>query len=1266
MFEPFHHSIIINKIPVVTSPTALLVHSDQLFLGSQDGSLYIYSINLDKHQESHTKHDDTQHSGSHRSPSPTSLLHQPSRPKPSSWVDLILIKSFINFSHKRSTTNSNQPSPSIDSLNLIKEINSLVILSAGNVNLYDLNQFKLQSSSERWTKSQASSICLQTSILRQNKQGVILDPSLLGVTLPAVAPNPSQPTPIESKVQIEPDSIQPTPSSSSSHQPDDIPVLITLLAVPCKRRLILFCWKDGEWLEPKEINLPHQVRSLAFATTLKLFLGYSTGDYATIRLNLPSRHQDPINHEISDPFPSPIVHLINRTAADSPSPLGIPSNPTPKVTGLSSLALKTSGLVSLGLAGSPKVAKNSVIKIGAPTLEVLGVKGQIATFLTYDGKLSRSQTVQSGPHSIPSSIIYPAQPSETIVRPPYVLSLLPSSSTNPSASKLMVHSIPTLSHLQTLQFTRLGNSDLPLKTAESGQPPPGKRSSEPTVNNRLPNRHLLTSSQSLGLTFLIASKWNEADGTMQHDLECLQIKPWTDQIHQLIELGEYEESLALMGGLDEITLPKKAALLAKLNGLCAVINFSKHKYDQAIDSFISLSVNPAKVIALYPAEISGPFARGRDEWEALYGGRSVESYLSTALGAHTQSSSVMNHAGSRPGSDVGSKPSSLSHHAHNPNPSSPKTALEDDRRSIFSGRSPAPAKVKGTGANGVQKPSVEDSSQDSRFRASVEVLMRYLTDRRQLVNKAFAKLNNEAKGGQSFEASTRDETFKSSDCLQPSEELFQLGDRPIIEIDSMRELVQIAKIIDTSLFKCYLAIRPTMLGPLCRLPNWCEVDQVESLLMDAKRYHELLDLYHGKGQHDKALKLLKKMAMNEEDISVQIEPTIRYLQKLGSNHIDLILETSKWVFSRCEGSTELIKEALEIFVADLSAVESLPQPKIVKFLEGLSPIGCQFYLEHLIHNLMDQSSEVHEKLVHLYIIEFKRLRALGLLGSANEVYTKLLDHLRDSSSYSPNWVLGRLPQDDMFEARALTLGNMGQHDAALNIYVYRLRNTSAAEGYCSRVFMKSPESDGSVFLSLLKIYLRPPSSVIDGSAPTMDRKTSVESDPVGEEGGQSTLPHQDASIGNHHSTLADLTTTTAAATTTRKEGLNTQDLLDAGLKLINDHGHKIKGIDEVIECLPSLVGLKELERFIRKSFTKLLADRHQLQLFKFSLQSRSHFLELGLHSLQHRSVKVDLKRLCIGCGKRLGNSVIAVHPPYGEVTHYQCQDRLHHRHLRRL
>ncbi|CAH7672732.1 vacuolar sorting protein 39/Transforming growth factor beta receptor-associated domain 1-containing protein, partial [Phakopsora pachyrhizi] len=63
-------------------------------------------------------------------------------------------------------------------------------------------------------------------------------------------------------------------------------------------------------------------------------------------------------------------------------------------------------------------------------------------------------------------------------------------------------------------------------------------------------------------------------------------------------------------------------------------------------------------------------------------------------------------------------------------------------------------------------------------------------------------------------------------------------------------------IIDTSLFKCYLAIKPAMLGPLCRLLIWCKSDEVETLLTEAKHHCKLLDLYHGKSQHDQALKLL--------------------------------------------------------------------------------------------------------------------------------------------------------------------------------------------------------------------------------------------------------------------------------------------------------------------------------------------------------------------------------------------------------------------------
>jgi hypothetical protein len=95
------------------------------------------------------------------------------------------------------------------------------------------------------------------------------------------------------------------------------------------------------------------------------------------------------------------------------------------------------------------------------------------------------------------------------------------------------------------------------------------------------------------------------------------------------------------------------------------------------------------------------------------------------------------------------------------------------------------------------------------------------------VNRALAVIQERP---ESAEGIDRPGTIPS-DNIQPSVEL---EDRPIAEIESFEQLVHVAKVIDTALFKSYLALRPTMLGPLCRLPNWCEVELVEGLLMEAK------------------------------------------------------------------------------------------------------------------------------------------------------------------------------------------------------------------------------------------------------------------------------------------------------------------------------------------------------------------------------------------------------------------------------------------------
>ena len=54
---------------------------------------------------------------------------------------------------------------------------------------------------------------------------------------------------------------------------------------------------------------------------------------------------------------------------------------------------------------------------------------------------------------------------------------------------------------------------------------------------------------------------------------------------------------------------------------------------------------------------------------------------------------------------------------------------------------------------------------------------------------------------------------------------------PFTEL-SPEQLVRTAQIVYTALLKVYLAIRPVLVGSLCRIQNWCEVEEVEELLLE--------------------------------------------------------------------------------------------------------------------------------------------------------------------------------------------------------------------------------------------------------------------------------------------------------------------------------------------------------------------------------------------------------------------------------------------------
>lgn len=61
------------------------------------------------------------------------------------------------------------------------------------------------------------------------------------------------------------------------------------------------------------------------------------------------------------------------------------------------------------------------------------------------------------------------------------------------------------------------------------------------------------------------------------------------------------------------------------------------------------------------------------------------------------------------------------------------------------------------------------------------------------------------------------------------EDLYALPNAPFTQL-TPEQLLRYAQIVDTALFKSYLVVRPILAGSLFRVPNWCEVEEVEGVL----------------------------------------------------------------------------------------------------------------------------------------------------------------------------------------------------------------------------------------------------------------------------------------------------------------------------------------------------------------------------------------------------------------------------------------------------
>jgi hypothetical protein len=120
---------------------------------------------------------------------------------------------------------------------------------------------------------------------------------------------------------------------------------------------------------------------------------------------------------------------------------------------------------------------------------------------------------------------------------------------------------------------------------------------------------------------------------------------------------------------------------------------------------------------------------------------------------------------------------------------------------------------------------------------------------------------------------------------------------------------------------------------------------------------------------------VSSLAVKEDDPLDRFPPTIRYLQKLGPSELQLIFNSSKWIFNgdpkrALEVSCLIprqVKLTLQIFIADEPEVEALPRKDVMDFLAKTDLDSCIKYLEHIIDTLGETGADFHDRLAQLYL-----------------------------------------------------------------------------------------------------------------------------------------------------------------------------------------------------------------------------------------------------------------------------------------------------------
>ncbi|KAK4204819.1 putative Vam6/Vps39-like protein, partial [Triangularia verruculosa] len=696
----------------------------------------------------------------------------------------------------------------------------------------------------------------------------------------------------------------------------------------------------------------------------------------------------------------------------------------------------------------------------------------------------------------------------------------------------------------------------------------------------------------------------------------MEATDYDSQIDELVKNGRLDEAISVLGMLEDALLKNKTETMREVKMQKAEALFKQKKYRESMDLFNEDEVDapPERVLKLFPKIIAGDLSGVEEE----------------------EKKDDSDHEGSTDG-----KPHSEPDHKPEPEVvASPPRAgggggfakylmghrkqLNPETASIASSR----RTLDDDGAS-IKGRSSEDHAQEERekdLKNAVLELNSYLAGARarlqRVIDPATGKLkpkkpqsetlNNllsaQASGGGGHENAAHEHLLLSPHV-----------DESDLQLEA--ELQHTFKIVDTTLFRAYMYSRPQLASSLFRIPNFCDPDVVNERLVEHNRFNELVQFFYGKKLHREALNLLRKFGSCPEPDEAAPglhgpQRTVMYLQGLPPEMIDVILEFSEWTVKK---DAEL---GMEVFLADSENAETLPRDRVVEFLRGVDERLETRYLEHVIGELGDGTPEFHNRLVELFVMQLKeggQGRKEGD-GEWEGLMGRLVRFLRESRQYSLGRALSQIPKEDppFYEAHAVVLSNMGQHRQALVIYVFKMKDYAKAEEYCNHIHKTQdltssspshqdadPSTDTdqpSIYHTLLSLYLRPPK------------------------------PHEPN--------------------------------LGPALDLLSKHGSRLPATS-TLSLVPDDLPVAQLESYFRGRMRSANSMVNETRVVA-GLRRTSHLAAQALLYLgdgipggqagRNRRVVVGEERMCGGCHKRLGRSVVAVMPD-NRVVHYGCLGR---------